>query len=192
MTVRAKSPEAGTQFYPFGARAQVRNDRMIVVALGANLDSLAGPPARTMTAALGALAQNGVKIVAASAFYATPAWPDPNDPPYVNAVIRVETAHSPKALMDILHEIESAYGRTRSAKNAPRTLDLDLIDYQGRVEEGPPALPHPRMAQRAFVLVPLSDVAPDWRHPVTDRSVADLVAALPEESRAAVVRLARG
>jgi 2-amino-4-hydroxy-6-hydroxymethyldihydropteridine diphosphokinase len=165
---------------------------MIVIALGANLDSPAGPPAATLTAALGALAQNGVKIEAVSAFYATPAWPDPADPPFVNAVARVDTAHSPDKLMQVLHKIELAFGRTRGAKNAPRTLDLDLIDYQGRVEEGPPTLPHPRMAERAFVLIPLSDVAPGWRHPATGRSVADLIAALPEESRTAVVRLTPG
>ena len=163
---------------------------MIVIALGANLDSPAGPPAATITAALGALTQYGVKIEAVSAFFATPAWPDRTDPPFVNAVIRVDAAYPPAVLMGILHKIESVYGRTRCAKNAPRTLDLDLIDYQGWVEEGPPALPHPRMAQRAFVLIPLSDVAPDWRHPVTGHSVAELIAALPEESRAAVVRLA--
>ena len=164
---------------------------MIVIALGANLVSPAGPPAATIAAALGALAQRGVKIAAVSALYATPAWPDPSDPPYVNTVIRVATAHAPTGLMAILHKIESVYGRTRSAKNAPRTLDLDLIDYHGRVEEGPPTLPHPRLAERAFVLIPLLDVAPEWRHPVSGLSVAELVAALPEESRAAVVRLAQ-
>ena len=165
---------------------------MIVIALGANLTSPVGPPAATIAAALDALAQNGVEIEAVSAFFATPAWPDPSDPPYVNAVARVGSAHRPAALMQILHKIESVYGRTRSAKNAPRTLDLDLIDYHGRVEQGPPALPHPRMAQRAFVLIPLFDVAPDWRHPLTELSIAELIAALPEESRAAVVRLAPG
>jgi 2-amino-4-hydroxy-6-hydroxymethyldihydropteridine diphosphokinase len=162
---------------------------MIVIALGANLDSPVGPPAKTIAAALDALTRDGVKIEAVSAFYTTPAWPDPSDPPFDNAVIRVDTAHSPALLMEILHKIESAYGRTRSEKNAPRTLDLDLIDYQGRVEEGPPILPHPRMAERAFVLIPLADVAPGWRHPVTGRSVAELIAALPQESRATVVRL---
>ncbi|MGC9954571.1 MAG: 2-amino-4-hydroxy-6-hydroxymethyldihydropteridine diphosphokinase [Rhizomicrobium sp.] len=162
---------------------------MIVIALGANLDSPVGPPARTIATALGALARNGAKIEAVSAFFTTPAWPDPSDPPYVNAVVRVDTAHSPALLMEILHKIESAFGRTRNGKNAPRTLDLDLIDYEGRVEEGPPILPHPRVAERAFVLIPLADVAPDWRHPVTGRSVAQLIAALPEESRIGVVRL---
>jgi 2-amino-4-hydroxy-6-hydroxymethyldihydropteridine diphosphokinase len=165
---------------------------MIVIALGANLDSPAGPPAATIAAALDALAKNGLKIEAVSAFFATPAWPDPTDPPYVNAVARVGSAPMPAELMDILHQIESAYGRTRSEKNAPRTVDLDLIDYEGRVEEGPPTLPHPRMAQRAFVLIPLSDIAPEWRHPATGLSVGELIAALPEESRAAIVRLTPG
>ena len=173
-------------FYLFGARTQAGNDRMIVIALGANLVSPAGPPVRTIEAALGELARNGVKIEAVSAVYRTPAWPDPSDPPFDNAVTRVGTAYSPPELMDLLHKIESLYGRKRGAKNAPRTLDLDLVDYHGRVEAGPPALPHPRMAERAFVLLPLSDVAPEWRHPVSGRSVGELIAALPEAERAAI------
>jgi 2-amino-4-hydroxy-6-hydroxymethyldihydropteridine diphosphokinase len=163
---------------------------MIVIALGANLDSAAGPPAKTIAAAMGALSNRGVRIVASSFFYSTPAWPDPSDPPFVNAAARIEMELAPGALMNLLHEIETAFGRTRNAKNAPRSLDLDLIDYQGRVEEGPPVLPHPRMAGRAFVLIPLADVAPDWRHPLTGHSVAELIAALPAESLAAVIRLA--
>ena len=164
---------------------------MILIALGANLNSTAGTPAETIASALLALGRNGVKIEAVSAFYATSAWPDPADPPYVNAVARIDTAYSPEELMQVLHKIESMYGRTRGTKNAPRTLDLDLLDYRARVEKGPPTLPHPRLAERAFVLIPLSDVAPSWRHPVTGRSVVDLIAALPEESSAAVVRLNR-
>ena len=173
-------------FYPFGTRAQAGNNRMIVIALGANLVSPAGPPAKTIEAALGELARNGLKIEAVSALYRTPAWPDPSDPPFDNAVTRVDADLLPTELMDILHKIESLYGRTRGAKNAPRTVDLDLIDYHGRVEAGPPVLPHPRMAERAFVLIPLSEVAPEWRHPVSGRSVAELIAALPESERAAV------
>jgi 2-amino-4-hydroxy-6-hydroxymethyldihydropteridine diphosphokinase len=88
--------------------------------------------------------------------------------------------------MELLHKVEIAYGRARNSRNAPRTLDLDILDYEGRVEQGPPILPHPRIAGRAFVLVPLRDVAPDWREPVSDKSVADLIAALPAESRAAI------
>jgi 2-amino-4-hydroxy-6-hydroxymethyldihydropteridine diphosphokinase len=155
---------------------------MIVIALGANLDSQAGSPAKTLTAALHALRAYGVDIAAISRFYKSAAWPDPGDPPFVNAVATVETSLAPAELMELLHRIEISFGRTRGASNAPRTLDLDLIDYDGRIEDGPPILPHPRMAERAFVLLPLMEIALGWRHPVTGRSVEDLVAALPTAS----------
>ncbi len=82
-----------------------------------------------------------------------------------------------------LHEVEREFGRVRDVRNAPRTLDLDLLDYDGRVEGGPPVLPHPRIEQRAFVLVPLADVAPLWKHPVSGRNVRALIDALPEHAR---------
>lgn len=159
---------------------------MILIALGGNIASHAGKPAQTLNAAIAHLVQRGVKLVAVSPYYVTPAWPDPADPSYVNAVARIETAHAPTELMDLLHQTETAFGRVRSVMNAPRTLDLDILDYEGRVADGALRLPHPRMAERAFVLVPLADVAPGWRHPVTSRSVSDLLAALPETERAAV------
>jgi len=156
---------------------------MIIIALGGNLNSSAGLPAQTLDAALRELEQHGVIIAEVSPYYVTPAWPDPADPPFVNAVARVATKLSPHALMELLHKTETAFGRVRSARNAPRTLDLDLVDYDGRVEQGPPLLPHPRVAERGFVLVPLADVAPDWIHPVTRKTVRDLIAALPDEDR---------
>jgi len=99
------------------------------------------------------------------------------------------TELSPAELIARLHETETAFGRTRSERNAPRTLDLDIVDYNGRVETGPPILPHPRLEARAFVLIPLQDVAPDWRHPVSGRTVAELLADIPAEDRAAVTPL---
>lgn len=152
---------------------------MIAIALGANLLSPAGAPRDTLLKALDDLAGHGVGIRALSPFYATPAWPDPSDPPYVNAVALVATELAPRDLMALLHRVETSFGRRRLAKNAPRTLDLDLVDYDGRVEEGPPVLPHPRLRGRGFVLVPLADVAPGWRHPVTGETVETLIAALP-------------
>lgn len=151
---------------------------MIAIALGANLPSRAGTPRQTLLSALDALTAFGVRIAAVSPFYASKAWPDPNDPAFVNAVALVETELSPLELMTRLHEVETSFGRKRSTKNAPRTLDLDLIDYDGRIEEGPPLLPHPRMRSRAFVLAPLADVAPGWRHPILGDSVQHLLAAL--------------
>ncbi len=82
--------------------------------------------------------------------------------------------------MGVLQRTGTFYGRERSKKTRRARADLDIVDYCSRVEDGPPILPHPRLADRAFVLVPLSDIAPGWRHPVTGRSVADLMPALPD------------
>jgi 2-amino-4-hydroxy-6-hydroxymethyldihydropteridine diphosphokinase len=156
---------------------------MILIALGANLSSRAGAPDETLRAALVELSRSGVNLKQLSPIYRSPAWPDPNDPPFANAVASVETVLSPQELMARLHETETAFGRTRSARNAPRALDLDLIDYNGRIEQGALELPHPRIADRGFVLIPLRDIAPGWRHPVSAATVEGLVAALPGGER---------
>ena len=155
---------------------------MILIALGANLPSLAGPPAATLNAALARLETLGVKILRRSSFYETPAWPDPGQPAFVNAVAAVETAHQPVELLALLHGVETEFGRMRSAPNAPRTLDIDLLDYDGRVTSDGLILPHPRMAERSFVLVPLAEAAPEWRHPATGQGVGELLAGLPDSS----------
>lgn len=159
---------------------------MILIALGSNLPSHAGTPERTLRESLRMLSQNCVTPVAVSRGFATPAWPDPSDPPFVNAVAAVETNLDPAALMACLAATEDVFGRARSVRNAPRTLDLDLIDYDGCVMKGAPTLPHPRVEARAFVLIPLGDVAPDWRHPVSGRGLADMIEALPQAERGAV------
>lgn len=156
---------------------------MILIALGANIDGPAGSPAQSLQAAVFAMAQR-LDLLAVSHVYRSPAWPQPSDQPdFLNAVVaaRAETAPAPTDLLDILHAIEAQTGRTRSVRNAARPLDLDLIDYAGLVREGPgsPHLPHPRMVDRAFVLLPLRDVAPDWVHPVSGQGIAALCAALP-------------
>ena len=156
---------------------------MILLGLGANLPSAFGSPHETLLAALAALEAEGVRVVARSRWYDSAAWPDPNQPRYWNAVVAVETALDPVALLALLHRVESGLGRARGARNAPRTVDLDLLDYEGMVRAGPdaPILPHPRMAERGFVLLPLRDIAPDWRHPVTGASVDALISALPPQ-----------
>jgi 2-amino-4-hydroxy-6-hydroxymethyldihydropteridine diphosphokinase len=155
---------------------------VILIALGANLPSPAGPPAATLRHALARLEQLGVKILSVSSLYETPAWPDPAQPVFVNAVAAVETALQPVELLTLLHGVETDLGRLRSAPNAARTLDIDLLDHGGRVMNDDVILPHPRMAERSFVLVPLAEIVPDWRHPVTGQGVGEFLAGLPDRA----------
>lgn len=161
---------------------------MILVALGANLSGPAGAPAAQLAAALDAIDAEIGRVRACSRFYDSPAWPDATQPRYVNAVAAIATALDPAALLAALLALETRLGRTRGADaqpNAPRAIDLDLIDYDGMVRAAPaPVLPHPRMHRRGFVLQPLAEVAPGWRHPVSGIAVADLIAALPADARA--------
>ena len=153
---------------------------MILIALGANLPSHAGPPAATLKAATARLEELGVKILARSSLYETPSWPDPGQPVFVNAVAVVETTLQPVELLALLHGVETAFGRMRSAPNAPRTLDIDLLDYDGRITGDGLTLPHPRIAERSFVLAPLAEVAPGWRHPATGVGAGELLAGLSD------------
>ena len=161
---------------------------MILVALGANLPTARhGSPAEGLDAALTVLAEHGVRPVARSRWYRSAPVPPAEGPWFVNGVVRVETTLSPVPLMARLLAVEAAFGRTRSVAGAARPLDLDLLDYGGQVihhdgGDGPAlVLPHPRLAERAFVLAPLIEVAPDWRHPVTSASVASLLAAVADQ-----------
>lgn len=156
-----------------------------IVAIGANLPQQDGTPAiETCRWAVEQLRHlPGMRVLAVSSWWASaPIPPDPRSPPYVNGVALLEGTLGPEALLAALHEIEDRAGRVRPYVNAPRVLDLDLIDLDGIVRDGPaPILPHPRAAERAFVLKPLAEVAPGWVHPVSGRSVAALIDALPEQ-----------
>jgi 2-amino-4-hydroxy-6-hydroxymethyldihydropteridine diphosphokinase len=153
---------------------------MIVVALGANLPSPEhGPPRAVLEAALARLPAHGATVLARSRWYESAPVPVSDQPWYVNGVATVETALAPEALLAALHAVEQEFGRTRRTRNEARILDLDVVAYDGRIMAGPPILPHPRLHERAFVLLPLRDVAPGWRHPATGRSIAEMLADLP-------------
>jgi 2-amino-4-hydroxy-6-hydroxymethyldihydropteridine diphosphokinase len=158
---------------------------MILIALGANLPSPAGGPQQTLEAALGRLEASGVHIVARSRWYRTAPVPISDQPWFVNGVAQVETRLEPAALLALLQQVEEEFGRQRTVRNAARTLDLDIVDYDGRVENTPElTLPHPRMQQRVFVLCPLVEIAPVWRHPTLGKTVASLISALSPEQKA--------
>lgn len=153
---------------------------MILIALGANLPSQHGTPKQTILKALDALRGRGVKVLAVSPIYLTAPVPVSDQPWYHNAVALIKTHLLPKDLLKLLQEIEIDFGRIRTVRNAPRVLDLDILDYQGKeIDEPELELPHPRMTERAFVLYPLHDVAPDWRHPVTREAISSLIENLP-------------
>lgn len=150
------------------------------IALGANIPSHAGAPEATLAAAVGRLESLG-RILARSSLYSTAPVGFANQPRFVNAVIALETDHSPRGLLEALLNLELHFGRNRSASpaNGPRTLDLDLLCYGDLVLcESGLELPHPRLAERAFVLVPLNEIAPELRHPRSQKTVAELFAAL--------------
>ena len=141
---------------------------LAVIALGGNLPGDYPSMALALAAAAGRLPEAGFRVLAVSRWWRSAAWPDPADPPFLNGVVLASTDLEPEAALRALHRIEAAFGRDRKAPNAPRTLDLDLIALGRRVLDGPPiVLPHPRAAERLFVMGPLAEIAPNWRHPLT-------------------------
>ncbi|MCW0236390.1 MAG: 2-amino-4-hydroxy-6-hydroxymethyldihydropteridine diphosphokinase [Ferrovibrio sp.] len=151
----------------------------IFIALGANLPSIDyGAPRATLEATLSLLAGEDIAILRRSSWWQSGPQPASGQPDFVNGVIEVDTALLPAALLARMHDIESACGRVRQDRWEARVLDLDLIDYRGRCEigeAGGPSLPHPRLADRLFVLLPLQEIAPDWRHPITGTDLATLI-----------------
>jgi 2-amino-4-hydroxy-6-hydroxymethyldihydropteridine diphosphokinase len=160
----------------------------IYIGLGANLPhERYGPPRQTLEAALGELGRRGVRAVQLSPWYRTAPVPASDQPWFVNAVAEVASDLPADALLAALHAVEAAFGRERTVPNAARPIDLDLLDYRGETAAGGPGraiLPHPRLTTRAFVLRPLADLAPGWRHPATGQPIADLLAALPPDQMA--------
>lgn len=144
-------------------------DGAVIVALGCNDKGVWASCEQALEAALARFRAEGIDILARSSWWASKAWPDPTDPPFLNGVVIVRTEHEPGTLMGKLARMEDLFDRRRSVRNAPRTLDLDLIAY-GRLSGDLDGLilPHPRAAERLFVMGPLAEIAPEWRHPTVE------------------------
>lgn len=149
---------------------------MIFIAIGSNISGPWGTPQRSVQQALQALNHDGLKLVAASRLLLTAPFGKPNQPPFVNAVARIETHLPPLALLQKLHAIENSAGRRRGLRWGPRTLDLDIVDYHGLVwSSGKLILPHPGIQERIFVLKPIAELTLKWRHPVTRLTAQDML-----------------
>lgn len=154
-----------------------RLDDAVVIAMGSSLPGEYASSTALLDAALAAMPTMGLNVARRSGWWRSAAWPDPSKPDYLNGVALVETALSPAAVMARFLALERRFGRRRAARNDPRTLDLDLIAH-GRavIDTAGLVLPHPRAAERCFVMGPLAEVAPDWRHPVLGETAAALAA----------------
>jgi 2-amino-4-hydroxy-6-hydroxymethyldihydropteridine diphosphokinase len=159
----------------------------IVLALGANCPGPWGTAAQTIAHALGEIERANITVTAVSPFYETEAVGRARQSAYVNAVALIDTSLSAEALLRVVKAIERRAGRRGGRPWGPRTLDIDIIDYRGLIRNWhgrqpgfiaagrrPLVVPHPLAHERPFVLRPLLDVAPDWRHPVLEKSVREL------------------
>jgi len=157
---------------------------MIFIGIGANLPSTThATPLAACVAAVAALdASAGVRVLSVSRWFESAPVPASDQPWFINGVARIETELSPAGLLELLHGIETGFGRVRGERNAPRVLDLDLLAYDDVLISGTGIeIPHARLHQRAFVVLPLSDLAPDWVHPALGKKLKDLAAKLPKD-----------
>ena len=148
------------------------------IALGGNLSN----PETTFCQAVVEMRRSEIEIIGVSSLWHSPAWPpELGHPDYVNAALKVETSLTAKNLLSRLHALEALLGRKRSVLNAPRALDLDIIDFAGEVKVSNPILPHPRAHLRAFVLLPIWEVESTWTHPTMHKTAVELLSELPSK-----------
>jgi 2-amino-4-hydroxy-6-hydroxymethyldihydropteridine diphosphokinase len=189
-----------------------RQDREIyaIIAMGTNQPSVAGGSEATILAALEKISQGGYMPINVSNFYETPSFPKNSGPDYVNAAVAVTCETDPETLLEFLHDVEASFGRVRDKRWSARTLDLDLLAMGDAILPNraefdrwfnlPMAqqtvlapehliLPHPRLHERAFVLVPMADIANDWMHPILGKTVGQMLADLPQHEIRSVKRL---
>lgn len=185
-------------------------ERGTLIAMGSNEVMHFGGAQATIKAAMAALERAGLVIMAKSRLFSTPCFPAGNGPDFVNAALHVRTKLPPDQLLEVLHQVEAAYGRKRAERWGARSLDLDLIAQgcavlpdracvqhwidlplaqQHKLAPDRLILPHPRLQDRGFVLIPLAEIAPDWRHPLLGKTVTEMLNQLPEAEKTAITPL---
>ena len=162
---------------------------MILIGLGANLPSEKyGTPVDTLNACLKRFPDYAMEVVQTSRWFKSAPVPMSDQPWYINGVVQIKTTLGPREVLEKLLELENEFGRVRSEANAPRVLDLDLIAYDaqiiedaGKIEDKPFCVPHPRMHERSFVLLPMNDLDESWTHPKLQLKLSQLIKTLPRD-----------
>jgi len=155
---------------------------MILIGLGSNISGAGfNTSEEVLEAALNMLINNDIDLLERSPWYRSAPIPASDQPWFVNGVAMIRTGLPAVALLEALHRVEGKFGRVRVRRNESRTLDLDLLAYDNQIAQDPDGLvlPHPRLQERAFVLQPLADLAPAWRHPITGLTAAEMLDLLP-------------
>ena len=149
----------------------------VFLAIGSNL----GDRFRNIELAKIMLSDNRIKILKSSSFYETLSWPNIKNPKFLNVVLEIETNLRPLSLLDLCKKIEKSLGRKKSKKNSPRVCDIDILDYNKRNENNGINLPHPRLHQRNFVLIPLFEISKKWTHPKSKDHIKTLISKLSKK-----------
>ena len=167
---------------------------MIILGLGSNLPSKYGDRFANINLAISSLESYGIKVIKRSSFYKSPSYPDKENPEFINVVILVETYLPPVDLMSVLTFIEEKLERKRIKKNDPRTCDIDIIDYNSQLlnlkyNNLDFTVPHKELTSRNFVLFPLSEISPMWKHPKTKKTINNLIQKLDEEEKNSILKI---
>ena len=160
---------------------------MIYLGIGSNLPSSFGNKLDNINSSISLLKKNNIEILKKSSFYESLAFPNNDDPKFINIVVQVKTLLDPKDLMKTLLKIEEILERKRIKKNEPRTCDIDIIDYKGKIinlefDNHLLQIPHGSIAERNFVLFPLKEICPNWSHPLSNISIDSLITNLKNKN----------
>ena len=167
---------------------------MIYLSLGSNLHSNYGDRFNTLIKAIEFLKEHEIELIKKSHFYETLSFPNKKDPKFINLVLSVKTKHTLPKLMSKILIIEKDLGRIRKYKNDPRTCDIDIIDFNGEINELNNneikiKVPHEKLHLRNFVLFPLQEISPNWKHPQTGEIIYNLISKLSEDDKKSILKI---
>ena len=167
---------------------------MILLGLGSNLSSSFGDRFKNIDLAVSALNSNGIEVKKKSSYYESLSYPNKENPKFINIVVEAETHLFPEDLASMLIFIEESLERKRKVKNDPRTCDIDIIDYNNKVinfkyKDLDFTVPHKKLIYRNFVLFPLQEISPNWKHPKTKELISVLIKNIPKEDKNSILKI---